>query len=176
MDLVAAAENAASVRAFIEGAEFQEMLAAIGGVELDAARDALKKRKHARDPRQQVWSAVNHLETAHVAFRRGCQSKTRKYLAGTRWSRACDLDVITLCLMALCYRYLGEAELMHRAISDAWKAYNIQHDAHPATIFVQVASTFVNPVTYAVDMYFTKELPHLNLYKFTEQMKKARPQ
>ncbi len=54
---------------FIEGGELKKILSTIGGVEFNAAQDAFSQFKTARNKRDLVLSAINHLRTAHHAFK-----------------------------------------------------------------------------------------------------------
>jgi hypothetical protein len=117
--IIAAAKQLSSLHAFITKGELADL---IGEIELEAAKDALHKSKIAKDTKSQVWSAVNHLEAAHVSFEKQYRGKGRGYnLPG----RVFQLDNIAakdrwcLFLMATCYAYLEEYQLFRMTIEKA---------------------------------------------------------
>jgi hypothetical protein len=65
ISLVAAAKSANSIVSFVEGGALASAFAGIG---IQLAKDALSKASHAKDKRAQVWSAINHLESAESAL------------------------------------------------------------------------------------------------------------
>ncbi|GAA1839500.1 hypothetical protein GCM10009836_18320 [Pseudonocardia ailaonensis] len=123
MELLAALKTARSLAAFVEGGALEEALAQVS---VGAAVDAMEKSRIARDPRAQVWSAVTHLETAWEAHRRILVRPLSKHLAWTRHRRIWgEFDHVT-CLMAVCYRYLGEIELSEQCFT-RWEALMGDH-------------------------------------------------
>jgi hypothetical protein len=129
-NLLGAAANVQSIVEFITGGQFVKTLQAVGYAEYTAAIDALLKLPYAKDSRSVVWSAVNHLESAHAMFRRLYKEAgfIREALDGTGLNEPMLKDVLTLSLMSICYRYLGEKELMLRAIDEGFKALRYSDD------------------------------------------------
>ena len=62
MDLVKAFRSTTSVQKFIN----DSLVDALTQIELDAAISAIKKISVTRDQRGQIWSVINHLETAEI--------------------------------------------------------------------------------------------------------------
>lgn len=123
--IVSAVQSYNSVCKFVTGGELLEAVSTIGDIELEAARLALDGSRMARNPEAQVWSAINHLQTALIAYRKGHKnlstgfkknlsySSTTVVLRKLRW---------VSCLMAVCYLYVGEIELAKDAVKAAREA------------------------------------------------------
>lgn len=117
--IVSVAETAKSIHQFVEG-ELVSILTALGEVEYAAAVDALNNISRASKPANQVLLAVGHLQSAHVAYRRIHQiGGAKRYFTLPTRMLALHKDIFTLCLMAVCYRYLDEPLLMQDALQDA---------------------------------------------------------
>lgn len=97
--------------------------------ELAAAKEAFRKVRLARDPRQQVWSAINHLESAHELLKATYFHRNLPFLDGekTYLFRLSQKDRYVLCLMACCYKALDEEELSETSLAEAdsidWRRY-----------------------------------------------------
>jgi hypothetical protein len=125
MDLFATAGSARAIAKFVEGGGLSNAVADLG---IEAAEDALSKVNHADDKRSQVWSAVNHLESAQVAakdaFQRG--KMVLFYLRSLKGMEVLTKRAYIFGLQAICYRYLGEKELMDRALSGIDYIYDVE--------------------------------------------------
>ena len=129
MLLVHAASNINNVINFIEGVSFRDALSAIGDNEVEAALLAMQNAKKAHDVKREVESAVNHLQSAHIAY-----CSVWQQIRGSdfsKWTRGASQDWATLkdayvsCLMALCYIYLGEFHLAQDCAAFAKEAKRV---------------------------------------------------
>jgi hypothetical protein len=115
LDLLATIKAAKTLSSFVEGGALGEALSDAG---LRAAHDALEKVPDAMADGQQVWSAINHLEFADAALAQLFARRGEALL----WSRRIRFWELVgkrryiLCLMAVCYRYVGEEKLARRAL------------------------------------------------------------
>jgi hypothetical protein len=118
MNLFDAVRTATSVIAFIEGGGLE---ADLGALELKAALAGLQSAKIASDRRAQIWSVVNHLETADVSLSDAISRHDIVTLAVRSYARDTDVGKLFLvrCIMAACYFYLKERELFERSIDRA---------------------------------------------------------
>lgn len=109
MNLLALAQNAQKLYQAITTGEIAEMLT---DNDLAAARDAFRKVQLAEDREAQIWSAVNHLESAHSKLLSLCHNK-RAYISSTNQflRRMEEKDRYVLCVMACCYFVLQEKKL-----------------------------------------------------------------
>lgn len=115
--------TAQKIEKFIEG-ELNAILSAIGENEFQAAAKALDDVQHARDRGRLVEQALSHLRSAHTAYE-SIYTKKRPLRDVARMAtlmEARQKDVFTLCLMAICYQYLGEQTLMERSLAVAHEA------------------------------------------------------
>ena len=121
--ITAATETAKKIQAFVEG-ELVTILSTMGEIEFKAAAAALKNISLSRAPSNQVLLAIGHLQSAHMAYR-GIYSESKGwkdyFTLATRMA-ALQKDVFTLCLTAICYKYLGETELMQDSLRLALEA------------------------------------------------------
>jgi hypothetical protein len=111
---------------------------------LEAAKESARKSREAVSKKDQIWSTVNHLEMAHAAFSKSHSSVARKYFSFPRWARAVDKDFDTLCLMAICYRYLGERKLMLDTMEKAREVYT--HSDSLWKLPVLIGTNILNPI------------------------------
>jgi hypothetical protein len=120
MELIALIKSAERLRQAVTTGEIAEI---ISDAELEAARQALLKVNVAVEPKQQIWSAINHLEAAHERLKRIYSSKwgilTSKRL---QMLRMLEKDRFVLCLMASCYFVLDEMTLCRKALDEAEEA------------------------------------------------------
>lgn len=119
--LFAAARSVAQLERFLSQGEVTQLLV---DPLMNAARDAFGKVPSAADPRQQLWSAVNHLESAHHTLRVVYGNAWPIQLLASRLvylGRMAHKDRLVLCLMACCYRVLSERKLCESAIAEADK-------------------------------------------------------
>jgi hypothetical protein len=110
--LLQAAQHIQSLTSWIESGEMAELLA---DVEFSAAKASLSKVRMAADPRGQVWNAIGQLETAYQAsvhiVRAHRSWENFSLRRSARADQARDKAEYILCMMAVCYRYLGENSL-----------------------------------------------------------------
>lgn len=108
--LLEAAKAGKSVQNFVEGGALVTVLSAFGNIEYVAARGPVADLALPRNPEGPPWSAVNHLQSAHMAYRAvyAGRAGVKAYLGAVTNTVALNKDLFTLCLMAVCYRYLGE--------------------------------------------------------------------
>ena len=117
-DAAVAMKAARTAAGFVEGGPLGEALAEL---ELAAARSALEKAPEARDRNAQVWSVVNHLESAQAAIESklvGWRGAGHLAVRGANFMRLAMRREQILAVMAVCYIYLGENELARRAVDD----------------------------------------------------------
>ena len=147
MDVVATVKAAGTVVRFIEGGPLAEGLAELN---IAAAATDLDKARTARDKRAQVWSAVNHLESAEAALsstvvgRPGQVQFALRMVNVNLLKRKLDY---TRALMAVCYRYLGEEELARQAIERG------RHRHHDDIAVAIKAVGFVTGLVVPVDLF-----------------------
>jgi hypothetical protein len=116
MDLATTAKLAGTAVKFVEGGPLAEALAELN---MNSAISALNKAQNARDKRAQVWSAVNHLESAQSALESklcGGRGTAQWVLRAHNWDTLRLKRCYVLALMAICYRYLEEEKLAQQAI------------------------------------------------------------
>jgi len=153
--MIESAGSIQTIKSFLDGDEFRAYLA---GLDLDAARDAISKAKRANNPDGQIWSAVNHLESAHQKNRKTYNKGVTPLLPAYETMEIIDalsLDMEVLCLMAMCYRLLRENRLcqetldevgeLHKRHAEAWKFVD---DTYPKVAY-KVITIFADPRTYA---------------------------
>lgn len=128
MDIVAGLNTAKSIKKFVEGS----MVDVLYNIEMKAAGDALKRVDFAKDVRSQLWSVINHLETAEAAARSVLDGHA-KYTSLWNFDMAQINARNAIACRAICYKYLGETPLMEQCIHDIKLIDNM--DAVPATIF-----------------------------------------
>lgn len=85
----------------------------LGALELTAALHALQNVRRAADRRSQLWSVLNHLESAEAGFQASAAKRDLLNTAVRGYAR--DMAVTNLfyvrCIMVVCYIYLGERRL-----------------------------------------------------------------
>lgn len=118
-------KNLESIRAFVATDQLQIFLASFGDVEFKAAAEALRAHKRSRSKQRELEDALGHLRSAHVAFSESYQGRGFSTLA--QEDLAIQMDIVTCCLMALCYRHLGEQQLMDDYLEAAQTA--LRHDS-----------------------------------------------
>jgi hypothetical protein len=117
--LISALKTINTLKSFVMGGGIEDLF---GDIELAASKDALNKAKIAKDPRAQVWLAVSHLESAHRAYLGVYKDKAAWWnpqSVSNRYIEAAYKDRWTMCLMAVCYKFLGESALIDKAIGQA---------------------------------------------------------
>jgi len=143
--LAAAAQTAESIRAFVEGGVLFQVLNELGTVELDAARLALVDVGRADDSKAEVRLAVGHLQSAHGAFKRLSAIRGVGYLLQPiNHQLACARDGFTCCLMAICYRYLGERDRCETCLEFAQDAHR-RWDRDDGLDALSVVTCSLNP-------------------------------
>lgn len=143
--LLSAAKDVKALYVFIMEGDVIEIII---DAELGAAKTAFFKIKHANSPDQQLWSAINHLEAAHERLRRTYHGKTAALIEGGAYlERMANKDRFTLCLMASCYKILGEETLCRRALDEA-KQIDEERPLSTYSNVMQVPLTLLDPRTY----------------------------
>jgi hypothetical protein len=164
-DIISVADNVKKLEHFIEG-DLPGILNSFAEVEYKAAADALQNISLAKNRKGMVMLAVGHLQSAHASYQKLAEPSGFKDMAkmATRMA-VVHKDLFTLTLMAVCYRYLGEARLMEKTLADAVnllandiyeKTYTLgelvdpkQLKAAAHDVFSAMAS-WVNPATYPI--------------------------
>lgn len=119
--ILSSVESYGQIVDFITKGRMEETLSSIGDVHTEAAKEALAKIKISNDKKAPVWSAVTHLEVAHVAYRklyidRGSQFRAASFLL------AIYKDCGVMSLMAECEIYLKEGGRANDAANKAVEA------------------------------------------------------
>ncbi len=165
-NIIRVADNVKKLEHFIEG-DLPGILNTFAEVEYKAAADALQNITLAKNRKGMVWQAIGHLQSAHASYQKlhaapaGLKDMAKM---ATRMA-AIHKDLFTLSLMAVCYRYLGEAKLMERTLADAVnllasdiyeRTYTLGEMVDPKQLkaaahdlFSAVAS-WVNPASYPI--------------------------
>ena len=121
--LLTAARTVSSLVDYARNGSFSDLLADCG---LEAARDALTKADMAQDPTAQIWSAINHLEAAHAALEKSYKGRMNFFSSLATWTDCIlqsDKDRLVLCIMAACYKIVGEDALCLRCLDKAEQAH-----------------------------------------------------
>ena len=148
--LKAVSANTAKLREFVETGALQKAIQEMGGIQFEAAAMALSNMSIATDPAREVAAAITHLQAAHIAFQK--LHSGRAYVSQATFLTAAGKDVISCCIMAICYRYLDERALMERVLSDATAA------AEQLTFWSGLKFTVTRPVhswKRGVGMFFS---------------------
>jgi hypothetical protein len=144
MDLITQVKTMNSLIKFVTGEQMQVALTAIGDNHFRTAERVLRNLPNARDQDALLRIGISHLEGAHTAYQE--QWDVSNYLV--KLSRvftprfdlllASKKDVYTCCLLAACYAYLKEEELVYLFIEHAeaaqekfferWGGKNYIHD------------------------------------------------
>jgi hypothetical protein len=106
-----------SLQKFLQTGQVERTLATLGGSEFDAARLALRHAASSGYPRREIESAIGHLRSALMAYRKVWSSPGFVTVADE--AAAEEGDIWACCLIALCYAYLGEGELMRKYLDEA---------------------------------------------------------
>lgn len=153
---------AKSIQAFVEGGILSTILSAIGDVEYRAAARVLRKLNEASNQRERVLSAINHLETSHIAYSTDINRMTGiiEYVRGIKRMSVAKKDVFTLCILAICYKYTGELTLMRESLDQAKEVLNIYPKMEDQTIKEifcdkKHRSQYVKALTSIIPTYFT---------------------
>jgi hypothetical protein len=134
MELLAALKMAGTAARFVEGGPLADGLAALN---VSAAITSMDKAATAHDKRSQIWSAINHLESAEAALESkllGWRGKTHFMVRSGNFLLLKVKRDYVLAFMAICYRYLGEENLAQQAIERG--RHNPHSDLGPGPIAV----------------------------------------
>ena len=122
--LINGAKTFNTLKKFIEEGGIERTL---GDLEMDAAKEALRKRGSAIDKGSQVWSAVTHLESSYLAYLKAFAKYNTVHAIShqtrARYKELFSKAVFSLCLMSVCYKYLGEERLCVEQIDKALQLY-----------------------------------------------------
>lgn len=144
--------TAKTLVAFVTGGGMQEAVAAIiGDTAMDAARLALKNIGSSRDPRREVQLAVGHLQTAHVANRKIWSQIRNGVRANATFISTCiaaDKDVWVSCLMAICYAYLQEPQMVEKSLRFATEARNFRDYEEKEPFLLEASRGLFRMFTY----------------------------
>lgn len=114
-DLSAMLQAANQIRTLASWLESGSMAELLADVEFEAARASLTKARLAIDARSQVWNAIGQLETCYQALTRRVREHrwwhNSSFTRIARAEQAREKAVFVLCVMAVCYFYLGERKL-----------------------------------------------------------------
>jgi hypothetical protein len=121
--ITAAVKNYTTVIGFIDNGQLTEILSTVADVHFEAAHDALAKMEKAKDREACVYSAITHLESAHVAYRKLYQGERIGFRAAS-YELAVNMDIYTLCLMAVCYMYVTDVDLAKESVKNARLVFN----------------------------------------------------
>ena len=141
MDLVVAAKTARTVVKFVEGGPLGDALTELN---MTAAATALRKAGDAEDKRAQVWSAVNHLESAEAAIEKQLQRKRLAALNPQRFGKVMSKYQFIKGLMAICYRYLDEEALAEQALANAKNPPKFVHEFYSEVAYGLVLVPVLN--------------------------------
>ena len=157
MTLIGLAQNLYKLQHAVRTGEIEEILS---DSDLEAARDAFRKVSLANDRTAQIWSAVNHLESAHSKIR-SAYYKKKSYVLGKAMflDRMQKKDRYVLCVLSICYYFLGEKKL---CIQSLQLAQDVKEEMYGHGIWQEI----IDPRLWrecAIDVfgnkecYFTKE-------------------
>jgi|GEM_PF-5901674 len=121
--ITAAVRGLQALENFIEG-KMAAVMTAVAENELQAATQALEDVPDAQDKKIPVNQALVHLQSAHNAYKK-MYAERRAIMDHVRMATqmaAIQKDVFTLCLMAICYKYLREPILMEKILDEALAA------------------------------------------------------
>jgi hypothetical protein len=177
--LIDASGSLDSVRKFVATDELQLFLASFADVELKAAREALRAHERSRSRHRELEDALGHLRSAHVAFSEAYKSGRFSTIAEE--DKAIHMDVLTCCLMALCYRHLDEADLMNDYVGAAYDAlqhgsiaYQMKRALTPRGYMratKQSAALFVRPIHHLKGMATNPEISTKQLDRFRDNLR-----
>lgn len=129
------AGRAPSVIKYVEGGGLEHDLALI---ETKAAKDAFEKSKIAEDKKSQmsqIWSVINHLETAETALKPLVESQMNRNLKPFPWwVNVSELFNIRI-FMASCYIYLEQRKLGLTMLDRAEDCLELLNNGPPAAMF-----------------------------------------
>lgn len=126
---------------FVTGEQMRVALTAIGDNHFRTAERVLGNLPNARDKAALLRIGISHLEGAHTAYQKqwyplkgqwyplkgGEREVLTKAFRPFSCLTSCKKDVYTCCLLAACYAYLKEEELVHLAIEHAEAAQQEYH-------------------------------------------------
>jgi hypothetical protein len=105
---------------YIMKGDLHEALAIIGLVGVDAAKEALKSSKLAKNPREQILLAVGHLQLAQAAYKR--QWTIHPIIARGNiipFAKSTKSYIYTTFLISTCYAWCGEGFLARAELTKA---------------------------------------------------------
>jgi hypothetical protein len=125
MDLIGAIGSMRDLESFILGGDLSRALASSSNSDMHAASFALRRIDRARDPKDDVRRAADHLQAAHAKLRQAWMSVTAfgaKTFRMKAYANANRLDQWVSCALTVCYLFLREPELVGQSIRMALDA------------------------------------------------------
>lgn len=138
---------AQSVRTFIAWLNGGGAARILADIELEAAAAAFRNLNLTLDAKAQLWNAINHLETAYYAsysqLKDGGHSLKYAFLLHRRnlseLRSRCELLV---CLLAVCYKLLGEEQLVVKQLEELHKLSGLSDPQNGAADLLMVLTAF----------------------------------
>ena len=128
MNLISQVSTVNSLINFVTGEQMHVALTAIGDNHFRTAERVLSNLPKVRDQAAQLRIVISHLEGAHTAYQnqwyplkseKNFQEAFIQVFRPLSCLTACKKDIYTCCLLAACYAYLKEEELVHLYIEHA---------------------------------------------------------
>ncbi|MXN91105.1 hypothetical protein GR160_07665 [Flavobacterium sp. Sd200] len=114
MDLLSAANNAASIKKFVE----QDLVSLLIDLQFNAAASTLSGVEKAIDKKSVYWSAITNFNVAQEGLKRKLTSKNRFEVA--------KQFIYLSALIATIYKYLGEDGLVEKCYDDTLEVVKTQ--------------------------------------------------
>ena len=127
-ELVAATKTTTALVKFIKGQGLMNAMSSIvGDIHIDAAKFALTQSTISRRPQHGIESAINHLQTAHIAYKKVHDKYWTFKGRNVDWAplhQAMANDIWVCCLMALCYTFNRDYAPARTSLSLAEEVYS----------------------------------------------------
>lgn len=124
VDLFTVVKTSKAVEAFVTGGSLSAALAQSANSDVRAASLAIRNIHLARDPSRELALAVGHLQAAHVKLRQAWTSLdyVGKHFRSKAYCNSNRLDQWVCCVLAICYIYLREPQLVEQSVQRALEA------------------------------------------------------
>jgi hypothetical protein len=182
MDLITQVKTVNSLIKFVTGDQMQVALTAIGDNHFRTAERVLRNLPNARDQDALLRIGISHLEGAHTAYQEQWGLSNFRVKLSEVFTPRFDImlaskkDVYTCCLLAACYAYLKEEELVYLAIEHAeaaqekfkerWGGENYIHDPFYVLISLGDASS----------VWQLKKIPQVSLSDYKNNLLRILPE